>query len=156
MRSTRTPKSPIPGGFGFPLGFLLAIISTFVAVAAGATTHPQRVMIALAITTAAVAGLSTLRAGLATAAVGSALHAGFVLGRHGDLALTPQAGRDAIVLCAVAVIAFLLATAFRATRPVAVRRPAGSPPSVRTLVSMVDWSAASPDQSSGWSRRYRS
>jgi hypothetical protein len=45
-----------------------------------------------------------------------ALHAGFVLGRHGDLALTPQAMRDAIILGAVALLATILATLIRVLR----------------------------------------
>lgn len=116
MHSSRPSSPPLPGGLGFPLGFLLAIVVTFVAIAAGATTHPQWTVAALAATGAVVACLSTFRATLATAAVCWALHSGFVLGRLGDLVFTPQAARDAVVLCAVATIAFLLATAVRTVR----------------------------------------
>jgi hypothetical protein len=104
----------MPGRLGFPLGFVLAIVVTFLAVAAGATTHPERAVIALAAVTAAVAGVSTFRATLATAAVCWALLSGFVLGRYGDLVFTPAAARDALVLGGIAIIAFMLTTAGRA------------------------------------------
>lgn len=116
MRASRVPTPPVPGGFGFPFGVLLATTVTVLAVAAGATTHPDLAVVALAGTTATVAAVSTLRATLGTAAVAWALHAGFVLGRHGELAFTAHATLDAIVLCATAVFAFIVATAIRVIR----------------------------------------
>jgi hypothetical protein len=115
---------PISGGFGFPLGFLAAILATAGAVAAGATVHPDREVIALACVCAALASLSTGAASVATAVVGWALHAGFVLGRHGDLALTGPAARDAVVLGAVTLVAYVLAVVIRRERARAPHIPA--------------------------------
>jgi hypothetical protein len=107
----RPSAPPVPGGFGFPLGFLAAILATAGAVAAGATEHPERALILLAAVTAAIGWASTFRAAIGTATVSWALHAGFVLGRHGDLAFTPQALRDSLILVTVAVLASGLASA---------------------------------------------
>ncbi len=56
-----------------------------------------------------------------------ALHAGFVLGRHGDLAMTRPSTRDAVILGAVAVITIALTTLIgilrRRTRTVAIPTP---------------------------------
>ena len=143
MHGPRLPAPPVPGGFGFPLGFVATIVVTFAAVATGATTHPVWSLIVLAGTTGLLACISTLGAAVATAAVAWTLQAGFVLGRHGDLALTPAAARDATVLVAAALCAFIVATAVRAIRirlgppigAVPVQRTAPSPSRVRTAWS---------------------
>jgi hypothetical protein len=116
VHGPRLSTPPLPGGFGFPLGFVTTIIVTFAAVAAGATTRPVWSLAALVGTTGSVACVSTLGAAVATATVAWALQAGFVLGRHGDLALTQVATRDAIAFLTAALFAFIVATAIRAIR----------------------------------------
>ncbi len=106
----------MPGGFGFPLGFVTCVLATTATIAAGATTHPLLALITLAGVVLAIAAISTATAAIATAAVGWALHAGFVLGRHGDLAFTPQSTRDAAVLGAVALLAALVTALVRIPR----------------------------------------
>ena len=110
----RFPADRLPVALVFPLGCVATIAVAFDSVAAGATTRPVWSLIALAGTTGSLACVSTLGAAVATAAFAWAVHAGFVLGRHGDLALTPAATRDAIALLAAALVAFTIATAIRA------------------------------------------
>lgn len=88
----------------------------FGAVAAGATTRPELSLLVLACATGSLACVSTLNAAVATAAVAWALQAGFVHGRHGELAFTPNSFRDAIALVAVALLVFGVATAIRVIR----------------------------------------
>jgi len=114
VHRSRLPAPPVPGGFGLPLGFLAAVIVTCLAVAAGATTHPQRALTAFVVTIAVIAGISTPWAALGTAAVSWALHTGFVLGRHGNLTVTPPASQAALVLGAVALLTSAVAVAVRA------------------------------------------
>jgi hypothetical protein len=95
------------------LGFLTAILTTTVAVATGATTHPLAALLPLVAVVLAIAAVSTPAATVATAAVSWTLHAGFVLGRHGDLAFTPPSIRDAAVLGAAALLAVLGTTLAR-------------------------------------------
>src|SRR5947208_9289620 len=88
---TGMPKQlqvPIPGGFGFPLGFLLGALVTMATVALGATRAPIMSLVALVAVVDLVALTSTFRATLGTALVCWALHAGFVLGRHVEIAFT--------------------------------------------------------------------
>jgi hypothetical protein len=94
----------IPAGFGFPLGCATAVVVEFGAVAGGAATHPVASLVALAGATAVLATLTTLPAALGTAAVAWALHSGFILGRHGDLALTHASAGAAITLAATALL----------------------------------------------------
>ena len=68
MRKPLLPRPPVSGGFGFPLGFVTSIVVTVGSVAAGATTRPERSLIALACTTGALACASTAAAAVATAA----------------------------------------------------------------------------------------
>lgn len=91
-------------------------------VAAHATDHPLWSVGALAVTTAVIATVTTLPATLATAAVCWALHAGFILGRHGVLQLSPESAGAAGVLAAVAVVVNLAAHAYRRHRDPGVRR----------------------------------
>ena len=116
----------LPGGFGFPLGFLASVVVTTGAVAAGATRHPTLAVLALAGVTIAIAAVSTSGATVGTAAVCWAMHAGFVLGRHGDLAFTARSTKDAVVLGAVAVIAALAAGVRRNPARVAIPVPRGT------------------------------
>jgi hypothetical protein len=107
-----------------------AVAVTIVAVAARATGHPLWSVAALAVTTAAVASVTALPAALATAAVCWMLHAGFVLGRHGDLQFSSASTGAAALLVAVAMIAHAAGLAVRvglraSQRTVAVPRPRG-------------------------------
>jgi hypothetical protein len=113
VSASRLPALPVPGGFGFPIGFLAAVAVTFAAVAAHATAHPLWSLIALCAVTGVLACVTTLPASVATAAVAWGLHAGFVLGRHGDLVFTSTSARDALVLAAVTVVSFATAAAAR-------------------------------------------
>lgn len=94
---------PVPGRFGLPLGVALTMIVTAAAVAIGATGHPERAVIALAVTVALTASVTTAAATLGTAVVGWFLLAGFVVGREGQVGLTAQSGRAAVVLAVVAI-----------------------------------------------------
>lgn len=105
MRLARLLTRPVSGAIGFPAGFLAATLATVAAVAAQATAHPQRALVPLAVTVATVAIVTTFRAALGTAAIGWALHTGFVLNRRGDLVWTAQSAQAAAVLAAVAVAA---------------------------------------------------
>jgi hypothetical protein len=111
----------VNGRFGYPLGFMAAVTVTIVTVAAHATRHPLWSVAALAVVTAALATATTLPAVLATAAVCWALHAGFVLGRHGELQFSAASGGAAVLLLTVAVVAY---AASRAARGLRVRRQA--------------------------------
>lgn len=117
---------PVSGHIGYPLGFAATVTVTIVAVAAHGTAHPDGTLAALAVTVAAVAAVTALPAGLATAVVAWALQSGFVLGRHGDLVFTRPAGIAAAVLCAAAVLAYVVSLAVRYARrtaPVVIPAP---------------------------------
>jgi hypothetical protein len=120
-------EPPLRGWTGYPVGFVAGIAVTTAAVAAHGSGHPWWTFTAVAGAAAAVAAGATLRAGLATAAFCWALYAGFVLGRHGELALTGESLRAALLLAAIATLAVAVATAVRArgrvARPVAVPVP---------------------------------
>ena len=139
MHNTRNVRPPLTGWAGYPAGFAAAVGVTLVAVAAHGAGHPQWTLGALAVVAAAVAALTTLPAALATAALCWALHAGFVLGRYGDLALTAGSARAAALLVAVALLAWGVAAAVRLIRsadrtaPVPAPRPA---PVVQVLGSV--------------------
>jgi len=107
---------PVPAGFGFPLGMALGVAATVLSVAAGATSVPTISLVAMVAVVDATAMVTTVRATLATAAVCWALHAGFVLGRYGGLAFTPQAGHAALVLGLCALTGLGFAAILRAAR----------------------------------------
>ncbi|WP_169792643.1 hypothetical protein [Lentzea aerocolonigenes] len=67
-------------------------------VATGAASQPVLSVIAMVVVVNVIALFSTWPAALGTAVVCWFLHDGFVLGRHGDLALVGQAGHDALVI----------------------------------------------------------
>ncbi|TVT38133.1 hypothetical protein FNH05_24510 [Amycolatopsis rhizosphaerae] len=113
MRRTTTP---VPGGFGFPLGFAVTMLVALAAIAAGAVERPWVVLALLAVALAAVAALTTPAAALGTAVFAWCLHDGFVLGRAGDLVFTPASGRAALVLAGVAIVVPVVAAAARAAR----------------------------------------
>ncbi|WP_158853900.1 hypothetical protein [Saccharothrix deserti] len=107
---------PVPAGFGFPLGVALGVAATLVSVGVGATRTPTVSLVAMAAVVDVIAMVTTVRATLATAAVCWALHAGFVLGRHGELALVPRSGHAALVLALCAFTALGFASTLRAVR----------------------------------------
>jgi hypothetical protein len=106
----------MPGGFGLPLGFVLGIAATVLAVAAGATNHPVLSVIVLVAVVDSLAMVTTVAATMATAALCWCLHAGFVLGRHGELVFTAQSRHDALVLGLCALAGLLFASTLRAAR----------------------------------------
>lgn len=116
MNRTTPPAPPVPGGFGFPLGFAAGIVATGLAVASGATGHPAWSVGLLALTVAVVSALTSTPAALGTALVCWCLHDGFVLGRRGDLVLTSASARAAAVLLLAALAAVAIATAVRLRR----------------------------------------
>lgn len=109
----RIDPRPVSGEFGFPLGGALAVVVTFVAVAAGATHHVGWAVVALAGTIAIMAAITTAVATFGTAVVSWFLVAGFVIGRAGQVSVTPAAGRAALVLLLTAVGACGVAGAVR-------------------------------------------
>jgi hypothetical protein len=106
----------MPGGVGFPFGVVLGVATTAVAVALGATSQPILSVIALVAVVDITAMTTTVTATAATTAVCWCLHAGFVLGRHGDLVFTPQSRGDAVVLVLCALAGLALASTIRAAR----------------------------------------
>lgn len=116
VRTSRWPSPPVPGGFGFPLGFAAGILVTVVAVAAGATSHPSWSLIALAVAVAGVSAVSTASAALATTGVCWALHVGFVLGRRGDLVFNAMSRQAAVVLVLTASTVVVVAAGVRVAR----------------------------------------
>ncbi len=118
----------MPAGFAFPLGSALGVAAVTGAVALGATHQPVLSLVALVVVVDAVAMLSTTTATLATAVVCWALQAGFVLGRHGELAFTAQAAGDATVLLLCALTARGLSVLIRSTPAAAVEIPAPRQP----------------------------
>jgi hypothetical protein len=104
-----TRRIRIDGGFGFPLGFAAAVAATAVSICAGATRHHGFSLGMLVVVVAVVAAVTTARAAMGTAAVAWALHAGFVLGRLGQLVFTPESVHAALALVAVALISSILA-----------------------------------------------
>jgi hypothetical protein len=112
----RTPASTVPllpRGFGFPLGFACGILVTAVTIAAGATSHPARSLIALTVVVAVVSAITTPGAALGTAVACWALDSGFVLGREGTLVFTGAARETAAVLVLAAVTVAALSRAVR-------------------------------------------
>ncbi|MCP3805077.1 hypothetical protein NLX83_38010 [Allokutzneria sp. A3M-2-11 16] len=127
----RIPAPVLPGAFAFPAGVVAGVGATALLVASGATGQPVLSLLAMVAVVDTVAMMSTVRATAATAVVCWALHAGFVLGHHGELAFTARAGTDAIalVLCAVTALAF--AAALRLARtPLHERAPGPGTPVV--------------------------
>ena len=107
-------RTRLSGGFGFPLGCVLGVVVTILSAAFGATGHPGISVFAMVLVIDAVAVLSTARATLGTIAVCWCLHAGFILGRRGELALTAQSGRDALILVLCGLAAIILVDTLRA------------------------------------------
>ncbi|WP_435158757.1 hypothetical protein [Amycolatopsis sacchari] len=92
----------LPGGSGFPVGFVLVVVVATASVAAGATRHPLESLVALAVAAGAVAEPAPA---FGTAVFGWCVHDGFVLGRRGELVFTPDSATAAVVLAsAVAAV----------------------------------------------------
>jgi hypothetical protein len=106
-------RHPPLRGTGFPVGFCAASGVTVLAVAAGGTGNPQWTLAALAVTAAAVAATTTAPAAILTGATCWAMHSGFVLGRHGELAFTPDATIAAEVVAAATLLGLATGTAVR-------------------------------------------
>ena len=113
VNTPRWPSPPVPGTFGFPVGFASGIVATILMVAGGATRHPMWSVIALAAVVAGVSAVSTLAASASTAAVCWCLHDGFVLGRQGALISTAASGQAAVVLALTAVVVLAVAAMVR-------------------------------------------
>jgi hypothetical protein len=109
----KTPKPPLSGWAGYPLGVAVIVGVTVMSVAAHATSHPLPALWVLTGTTAAVGAVTTLPAGLATAAVGWCLYAGFVLGRLGELQFSAESARAAALLATVTLVAHVTGVAVR-------------------------------------------
>jgi hypothetical protein len=92
-------------------------------VATGASSQPVLSVIAMVAVVNVIAVISTWRAALGTAVVCWFLHDGFVLGRHGDLALVGQAGHDALVIGFDALGVLVLVSTLREGDPSAPRVP---------------------------------
>ena len=107
-------RTPVPGGLAFPAGTALAVAVTFLVVADGATSQPVISVVGLVAVVDLVAVLSTAPATLATAVVCWCLHAGFVLGRFGELTFSRQSGHDALVFAGCALGGVLLMSTLRA------------------------------------------
>jgi hypothetical protein len=112
----RTPQPPVPAGFGFPFGVALAVVAAFGAVGVGAVGHPILSLVAVVAVVDVIAVLSTAGAALATAVVCWCVHAGFVLGRRGELAFTAQSRHDALVLVLCGLAGIVFASTLRAAR----------------------------------------
>ena len=112
----RIPPPALPGAFAFPAGVAASVTATALLVASGATGQPVLSLIAMVAVVDTIAMTSTVRATLATGAVCWALHAGFVLGNHGQLAFTARSGTDALVLVLCALTALAFAATLRSAR----------------------------------------
>ncbi|RKT69274.1 hypothetical protein DFJ66_2478 [Saccharothrix variisporea] len=104
------------GPAGYALGFTAAVFAGLLAVAAGATNHPILSLIAMVAVVDLIAMLSTVPAMLATAIVCWLLHAGFVLGRRGDLVFDDDSRDFGLTLLAAGLCSAAVATALRGSR----------------------------------------
>lgn len=116
MRKRGWPSSPLPSGFGFPLGFVMGIVAVVVAITSGATGHPVLSVALLAVAVAGVSAMTTPPAAVATAVVCWFLHDGFVLGRRGELVFTTASAQAVVVLVCTPVIVVSIAAAVRMVR----------------------------------------
>ncbi|GAA5162186.1 hypothetical protein GCM10023214_28440 [Amycolatopsis dongchuanensis] len=95
----------MPGGSGFPVGFVLVVVVATASVAAGATRHPLESLVALAVAAGVVAAVADPAPAFGTAVFGWYVYDGFVLGRRGELVFTPDSATAAVVLAsAVAAV----------------------------------------------------
>ncbi|WP_103352079.1 hypothetical protein [Amycolatopsis sp. CA-128772] len=102
-------------GFGFPFGCAAAVAAVIVADLAGATGHPWYALVTLgAVVTTTAYRSPPPAAGVAV--VAWALHAGFVLGRLGELTFDPASALAALVLTTALVTGTLTRTAVSSLR----------------------------------------
>ncbi|MCP2261973.1 hypothetical protein LX15_005700 [Streptoalloteichus tenebrarius] len=94
----------LSGGYGSALGFGVGVLTTTAAVAGGAAGAPWLGLVASAVAVLAVSVVTTLPGAALTAAQCWGLHAGFVLGRAGAVALDERAARAAAVFLAAALL----------------------------------------------------
>lgn len=113
MRTTSKSVTPLPGGFGFPLGFATGLLLVAGFIATGATDRHNWPLIALALVVAAVSATTTITASLATAVVHWALYASFVVGHQGDLVISPRTAEVAAILTLIAISTATLANRVR-------------------------------------------
>jgi hypothetical protein len=145
VHSELRSRVPVPGGFGFPLGVALGVLVTFAAVATGATGHPERAVVGLAVAVALTATVTTAAATLGTALICWLLLAGFVTGREGQLGLTAQSGRAAVALAVTAIGCVVVVAAARRLWPRLIRvliAPTTAPAPRATPVLVVDAGAS--------------
>ncbi|WP_157367960.1 hypothetical protein [Alloactinosynnema sp. L-07] len=126
----------IPGGFGFPLGIVAEVAATMLVVAAGATAHPGLSTVAMVVVIDVMVFVTTTRATMGVAVVCWCLHAGFVLGRHGELAFTGQSGRDALLIALNTFGVLLLAATLRGQRRVPLHERENDPMAPRIPVQL--------------------
>ncbi|HEV7909264.1 MAG TPA: hypothetical protein VGP03_14045 [Pseudonocardiaceae bacterium] len=122
MSFSRWPSPPVPGAFGLPFGCTAGAFVVLLAVAGGATHHPSWSLLALMATVATAAVTTTVAATLGTAAVCWACHAGFVLGRRGELVFTTNSFLAAVALVSTAVVISAVAGEWRALHRRTVQR----------------------------------
>ncbi|HEX3791342.1 MAG TPA: hypothetical protein VHW44_26000 [Pseudonocardiaceae bacterium] len=103
----------LDGMIGTSAGFGVTVLTTVVAVAAGAAAHPVAGLVGFAVVAAIMSVLTTLPGALATAGWCWACDDGFLVGRHADLVFTHASLVGAIVLVGVAVLGTALGVAGR-------------------------------------------
>ncbi|SHG58299.1 hypothetical protein [Streptoalloteichus hindustanus] len=128
MVRERTALPRLAGGYGSALGFGVGVLTTTAAVAAGAAGAPLLGLTALAVAVFAVSAVTTLPGAVLTAAQCWGLHAGFVLGRAGAIAVDGPAARAAAVLLAAALLGTGLGRLWNGLAPA---RPAPPAPGSR-------------------------
>jgi hypothetical protein len=95
----------IPGPLGSAAGFAAGIIATLIASLAGATTHHEIGLFALALAIAAVSTITTVVGALATCTQCWLLYGGFIVGRSGSLVLDEAAIETAGLFTIIALAA---------------------------------------------------
>jgi hypothetical protein len=106
--------SRFDGMLGTAGGFVLVVLATVIAVMARDASHPVLGLVELSAAVAIVALASTLAATLFTAGMGWACYAGFLVGRHGVLALDRETLIGVVALLAVALVFTLVGAVGRA------------------------------------------
>ncbi|CAM3948909.1 hypothetical protein KIPE111705_33040 [Kibdelosporangium persicum] len=105
---TRWPR--IPGSLGSAAGFAAGIMASLIASLAGATTHHEIGLFALALAVAAVSAITTVIGALATCVQCWLLYAGFIVGRSGSLVLDEASVETAGLFTIIALAATGLAS----------------------------------------------
>ncbi|MCE7008909.1 hypothetical protein LWC34_39780 [Kibdelosporangium philippinense] len=95
----------ISGALGSAAGFGAGIFATLVASLAGANTHTEIGLFALALAVAGVSAITTVVGALATCVQCWLLYAGFVVGRSGSLVLDDASAETAGLFTIIALAA---------------------------------------------------